>query len=86
VCGLLQLNSHVGHNTFVTKTVAGYGGSNISDSSPRSTGPAGSQFEAKVGTHYALALLRTPSLSDYRVPLLIGLSFNEAAKNIHSTM
>ncbi len=32
-------------------------GSNISDSSPRSTGPAGSQFEAKVGTHYALAIL-----------------------------
>ena len=27
------------------------------DSSPRSTGPAGGQFEAKVGTHYALALL-----------------------------
>ena len=27
------------------------------DSSPRSTGPAGSQFETKVGTHYALALL-----------------------------
>lgn len=27
------------------------------DSSPRSTGPAGPQFEAKVGTHYALALL-----------------------------
>jgi hypothetical protein len=27
------------------------------DSSPRSTGPAGGQFETKVGTHYALALL-----------------------------
>ena len=27
------------------------------DSSPRSTGPAGPQFETKVGTHYALALL-----------------------------
>ncbi|MDE0305658.1 MAG: hypothetical protein OXI87_12395 [Albidovulum sp.] len=27
------------------------------DSSPRATGPAGGQFEAKVGTHYALALL-----------------------------
>lgn len=27
------------------------------DSSPRSTGPAGGQFEVKVGTHYALALL-----------------------------
>lgn len=27
------------------------------DSSPRSTGPAGPQFEAKVGTHYALSLL-----------------------------
>jgi hypothetical protein len=27
------------------------------DSSPRATGPAGPQFEAKVGTHYALALL-----------------------------
>lgn len=32
-------------------------GQNISDSSPRSTGPAGPQFEAKVGTHYALAVL-----------------------------
>lgn len=32
-------------------------GNNISDSSPRSTGPAGPQFEAKVGTHYALAVL-----------------------------
>ena len=29
----------------------------IADSSPRATGPAGSQFEAKIGTHYALALL-----------------------------
>ncbi len=29
----------------------------ISDSSPRATGPAGGQFEAKVGTYYALALL-----------------------------
>ncbi|PTW63178.1 hypothetical protein C8N35_1011229 [Breoghania corrubedonensis] len=29
----------------------------IADSSPRATGPAGPQFEAKVGTHYALALL-----------------------------
>ncbi len=27
------------------------------DSSPRSTGPASGQFEAKVGTHYALVLL-----------------------------
>ena len=27
------------------------------DSSPRSTGPAGGQFETKVGTHYVLALL-----------------------------
>jgi len=27
------------------------------DSTPRSTGPAGGQFETKVGTHYALALL-----------------------------
>ncbi|MBU0482594.1 MAG: hypothetical protein KKG47_15995 [Proteobacteria bacterium] len=27
------------------------------DFSPRSTGPAGPQFEAKIGTHYALALL-----------------------------
>ena len=27
------------------------------DSSPRATGPAGAQFEAKVATHYALALL-----------------------------
>lgn len=32
-------------------------GSKISDASPRSTGPAGPQFEAKVGTHYALAVL-----------------------------
>ncbi len=29
----------------------------IADSSPRATGPAGGQFEAKVGTHYALGLL-----------------------------
>ena len=32
-------------------------GIKILDSSPRSTGPAGAQFEAKVGTHYALAVL-----------------------------
>ncbi|MCB9954498.1 MAG: hypothetical protein H6848_01225 [Caulobacterales bacterium] len=31
--------------------------SNTQDSSPRATGPAGGQFEAKVGAHYALALL-----------------------------
>jgi len=31
--------------------------SDAKDSSPRATGPAGGQFEAKVGTHYALALL-----------------------------
>jgi len=29
----------------------------MGDVSPRATGPAGAQFEAKVGTHYALALL-----------------------------
>jgi hypothetical protein len=29
----------------------------MTDSSPRATGPAGGQFEAKVGAHYALALL-----------------------------
>jgi hypothetical protein len=29
----------------------------IAESSPGATGPAGPQFEAKVGTHYALALL-----------------------------
>jgi hypothetical protein len=29
----------------------------MADSSPRATGPAGGQFEAKVGAHYALALL-----------------------------
>ena len=29
----------------------------IAESSPRATGPAGPQFETKVGTHYALALL-----------------------------
>ncbi len=29
----------------------------MADSSPRATGPAGGQFEAKVGTHYALSLL-----------------------------
>ncbi|MDG1286796.1 MAG: hypothetical protein P8P30_04440 [Rickettsiales bacterium] len=29
----------------------------MKDSSPRATGPAGAQFEVKVGTHYALAML-----------------------------
>jgi len=33
------------------------GARSIADSSPRATGPAGGQFEAKVGTHFALALL-----------------------------
>ncbi len=32
---------------------------NVEDPSPRATGPAGGQFEAKVAAHYALALLAT---------------------------
>ena len=54
---LLHFNSCVGIYHKSQKPFQVRGGSSISDLSPRSTGPAGSQFEAKVGTHYALALL-----------------------------
>ena len=50
------------------------------DSSPRSTGPAGSQFEAKVGTHYSLALLATTEPLGLPGAIVDRLEFQRASQ------
>lgn len=51
------------------------------DSSPRSTGPAGGQFEAKVGTHYALALLASTEPFGLPGAIVDRLEFQRGGKD-----